>query len=219
MPAPVIMSVQHGHALIEDLSRFSSAGRQYLLIAGYRWLWDPLSTVRKRKILSKGYAASGFQTIDPAALQVAHGQGACGGEWSAEPSNNLFGLTVTLKDVFTVVAAFVLSVGGAGAIIFALSSWLGSLWAKRLMAAETARHERDLARLKADLERVIDHSSQACRQKLELSREVAAPMIDLIVELEHSGSVRPEAMIEFERRRLNLTAHRATGNVCIGPSV
>lgn len=46
-------------------------------------------------------------------------------------------------------------------MVFALSSWLGKVWANRLMAAETARHAHDLALWRAELEKtLVVHGAQ-----------------------------------------------------------
>ena len=45
------------------------------------------------------------------------------------------------------------SVGGGGAIVAGLSSWLGKVWANRLMAEEKAKYEKELERLTKQLER------------------------------------------------------------------
>ena len=45
------------------------------------------------------------------------------------------------------------SVGVGGAIVAGLSSWLGKVWADRLMAKETAKFREDLERLTKQLER------------------------------------------------------------------
>ena len=34
-----------------------------------------------------------------------------------------------MKEIFQTVSAILISIGGAGTIIFALSSWLGKVWA------------------------------------------------------------------------------------------
>jgi hypothetical protein len=60
---------------------------------------------------------------------------------------------VTLSDILSVAAAVVAALGGGAAIVFALSSWLGKVWANHLMEADKARHARDLKALEADLSR------------------------------------------------------------------
>lgn len=49
-------------------------------------------------------------------------------------------------------AAVLVSLGGGGAIVAGLSSWLGRVWAQRLMQEDRARYDRELANLRATLE-------------------------------------------------------------------
>lgn len=50
--------------------------------------------------------------------------------------------------VFQLISALLASVGGAGAIIIAVSSWLGKVWANRLMEKDRAQHSKELEALK-----------------------------------------------------------------------
>ena len=56
-------------------------------------------------------------------------------------------------DVLKIVAGVIAALGGGGAIVAGLSSWLGKVWADRLMAKETAKFREDLERLTKQLER------------------------------------------------------------------
>src|SRR5689334_4601933 len=58
---------------------------------------------------------------------------------------------MTLEAIMTSVAAFILSLGGGGAIVFMLSSWLGKVWANRLMAGDKSKHDMALERLRTEL--------------------------------------------------------------------
>lgn len=49
-------------------------------------------------------------------------------------------------------AAILASLGGAGAIVIGFSSYLGKLWADRLMRSEKAAHETALMKLRNELE-------------------------------------------------------------------
>lgn len=56
-------------------------------------------------------------------------------------------------DIVKIVAGVIAALGGGGAIVAGLSSWLGKVWADRLMAKETAKFREDLERLTKQLER------------------------------------------------------------------
>ena len=55
-------------------------------------------------------------------------------------------------DAFQIAQAVLVALGGGGFLVFALSSWLGKVWANRLMAKETAKYEDEIERLKSQLQ-------------------------------------------------------------------
>jgi len=55
------------------------------------------------------------------------------------------------SDVWNVSLAVLLSLGGGGSIVFALSSWLGKVWATRIMDEERASYASTLEELKNKL--------------------------------------------------------------------
>lgn len=58
-----------------------------------------------------------------------------------------------MDEIFKVAAAIIASIGGAGVIIFGLSSYLGRVWSERLMRKERHRFEEQLSKLKEELRR------------------------------------------------------------------
>jgi hypothetical protein len=110
------------------------------------------------------------------------------------------------ENAFEIAQAVILSLGGGVVIVFAFSNWLGKIWAGRLMASETARHNQNLETLRASLQAQVDHFSQTYKQKIELYKEVSNPLIDLIVKAQHSGGLTPEDLKDFDKSRLTTTA-------------
>ena len=51
-------------------------------------------------------------------------------------------------DVLKIISASLASVGGAGTIIWALSSWLGKVWASRILEADRAKYQAQLEVIK-----------------------------------------------------------------------
>ena len=47
-----------------------------------------------------------------------------------------------LGDILYIAGAIVFSLGGGAALVIALSSWLGKLWAQRIIQSEAAEHQR-----------------------------------------------------------------------------
>jgi hypothetical protein len=56
-----------------------------------------------------------------------------------------------LSEMFKLVGAILVSLGGGAAIIFGFSNWLGKVWANRLMEKEKATHARELESLRNQL--------------------------------------------------------------------
>lgn len=66
------------------------------------------------------------------------------------------------------------SIGIGGAIVAALSSWLGKVWAERLMAKETAKYREELERLSKQLERKNYVSKVRFDAEFAIYRELCA---------------------------------------------
>lgn len=107
---------------------------------------------------------------------------------------------------FEIASAVLLSVGGGGIIVIAFSSWLGKVWASRLMSAQTAKHNQDIEELRATLQTQGDKNSQNYKQKIELYKEVSAPLIELVVKAQHAGRLTPQDLKDFDQSRLTTTA-------------
>lgn len=60
---------------------------------------------------------------------------------------------MTIAEVWKVVEAVLLSLGGGSAIVLGFSNWLGKVWANRLMEKERAAHAAELERLRSSLEK------------------------------------------------------------------
>jgi hypothetical protein len=53
-----------------------------------------------------------------------------------------------MDEIFKISGAILASVGGAAAIIFAMSSWLGKVWANRILEKDKLAYSSELERLK-----------------------------------------------------------------------
>ena len=73
------------------------------------------------------------------------------------------------------------SVGGGGAIVAGLSSWLGKVWADRLMAKETAKFREDLERLTKQLERKNYVSKVRFDAEFAMYQELSKVFFDVVV--------------------------------------
>jgi hypothetical protein len=61
-------------------------------------------------------------------------------------------ISMEWESVFKFVTASIASIGVGGAVVFALSSWLAKVWAKRILAVETHNLDSALAATKRQLD-------------------------------------------------------------------
>ena len=113
------------------------------------------------------------------------------------------------SNAFEIAQAVLLSLGGGGIIVFALSNWLGKVWANRLMATATAQHEKDLEKLNSELRREDNRHALNYKEKIDLYKGISEPIIELIVLIEKTGSITQELMTSFELKRLSSTSQLA----------
>ncbi|MCP3959878.1 MAG: hypothetical protein GY719_18695 [bacterium] len=62
---------------------------------------------------------------------------------------------MTITDALTFTATALVSLGGGGVIVFALSSWLGRVWASRILEQDRAKYQEELERVRGDRERSV----------------------------------------------------------------
>ncbi len=129
-----------------------------------------------------------------------------------------------LQGALEIAGTIIVSLGGGGLIVFGLSSWLGKVWADRLMQKEKATHDRDLEdfrakavrRLeeeKAHYERALEdfkshldrenkRAHQTFEERIAFYKEAMNPVIDLITESQRTGKLNQTMWLEFEKQRL-----------------
>jgi hypothetical protein len=76
------------------------------------------------------------------------------------------------EDVFKLITASVASIGAGGAIVFALSSWLGKVWAKRILANETHNLATELEETKRKLDFVKETTLRFQNDKIQTYRAI-----------------------------------------------
>jgi len=59
---------------------------------------------------------------------------------------------MTLSEVFQIAATILVSLGGAGAIVMACASWLGKVWANRILESDRRKYSEELERVRSELE-------------------------------------------------------------------
>jgi hypothetical protein len=72
--------------------------------------------------------------------------------------------SASVADVFAVAGAVIASLGSGGLLVFAMSSWLGRVWATRIMEREKTALTISIENAKAELTRSIE------REKAEMAK-------------------------------------------------
>lgn len=67
---------------------------------------------------------------------------------------------MTWEDALKIISATIISAGAGGAIIFSLSSWLGKVWANRILENERHLLATDLETAKRDLDGVVSENGK-----------------------------------------------------------
>jgi len=68
---------------------------------------------------------------------------------------------MTLTEVIQVAAAIVVSLGGGGAIVMLCASWLGKVWANRILESDRRKYAEELERVRFELGRAsLVHKAQ-----------------------------------------------------------
>ena len=90
-------------------------------------------------------------------------------------------MEISWTEVLKIVAGVIAALGGGGAIVAGLSSWLGKVWADRLMAKETAKFREDLERLTKQLERKNYVSKVRFDAEFAIYQELSKVFFDVVV--------------------------------------
>ena len=76
---------------------------------------------------------------------------------------------MSLQEALQIGAVVIGSLGGGGLIVFAMSNWLGGVWADRLMQQEKAKHDADLERLRAQLQQQASNEIELVKRQLDIA--------------------------------------------------
>jgi hypothetical protein len=123
--------------------------------------------------------------------------------------------SVNWEDIFKLVGAVVFSLGGGGAIVFGLSSWLGKVWADRILANKAHQLTMELEATKRDLDVIKENTLRFQNDKILTYRAVIDIVARLLAALDSHQSgrlVKPEAgarFDEFNEQRMRIYGYLA----------
>jgi len=110
---------------------------------------------------------------------------------------------------FEIAQAVLLSLGGGGAIVFGLSSFLGKFWAQKILQSEKKEHDKEIAQFRTELDQLASVKALNYQQKIDLYKLVSNPLVELVALLDKKDGITPEHLHEFNRQRLHITTQLA----------
>jgi len=86
-------------------------------------------------------------------------------------------------DAFKLASSIFVSIGGGSVIIFSLSSWLGKIWAERILSADRNHYQKQMESLKHDYQRQMEVFRSDVALKLEIAKRFSENQFRLYNEL------------------------------------
>ena len=83
------------------------------------------------------------------------------------------------NEIFKIISGVIISVGGAGAIIWKLSSYLGKIWAERHLESIKKEYQKEIESYKAQLDMLKETSLRYSGQQFELYTKLWRSLYDL----------------------------------------
>lgn len=75
-----------------------------------------------------------------------------------------------------------------------------------MMVSERAKYESSLTELKTKLQKEAKHNNHLLMQKIDLYKEVAEPIIKLVVKAQHQETLTQADLQDFDKERLSTSA-------------
>ncbi|MDF5615367.1 hypothetical protein P7M48_12040 [Vibrio parahaemolyticus] len=113
------------------------------------------------------------------------------------------------ESAFNIAQAILVSLGGGAAIVLGASSFLGKLWAQRILQKEQSKMALEIEEYKNKLGELTANKQINYYQKLELYKSVSAPLIDLVANITHQEILTRDYIRGFDKQRLHMTAQLA----------
>jgi len=89
-----------------------------------------------------------------------------------------------IEAIFKVAAAIIASLGGAALLLAAFANWLGSIWAKRMLQNERAKHSELLEELKTELDLLKQKDITRHHDKIAVYKDIVHIVCEILRELE-----------------------------------
>lgn len=122
---------------------------------------------------------------------------------------------MTIEAAFKIATAIIVSLGGGAFLILAFSSWLGAIWAKRMLQSERAKHAKLLENIKNELDIIKQKDLTRHHDKLTLYRDIVCIISEILRELEAISTLKQETISEDVERSFSLNRTKAYGYISL----
>ena len=122
---------------------------------------------------------------------------------------------MSMEDVFRLITAGIVSIGGGGLIVLAFSSWLGKVWASRILANETHQLSTQLEATKRELDVIKETTLRFKNDKIITYRIVIDAIARILATLDAFEGGRLNAddtaarFDEFNEQRIRVYGYLA----------
>jgi len=120
-----------------------------------------------------------------------------------------------LKEIFEVAFAILASLGGAALLLAAFSSWLGNLWAKRMLQNERAKHQESLESVKRELNLLLQKDVTRHHDKLATYKDIIHFICEILRELEAVGLGTKAQVSQSVKDNFSLLRNKAYGYITL----
>ena len=130
-----------------------------------------------------------------------------------------------MTEILQLVGAALFSVASGGVVVFSLSTWLGKVWANRILETDRQEFSREMTKLQQEYHKDL----QQARSELEIYKETVLRIqndklaiyrvaVDIVADmlshfdaviLKHLPNLPPEKYHDFNRRRMQLYGYLA----------
>ncbi len=109
-----------------------------------------------------------------------------------------------LSNILEISAPFLASLGGAGIVIIALSSWLGKVWASRLMESEKHENQKQLTLITEQLKKQNSLELEKIRFEMESLLKSRQIKFEYLHEKRADALIKLYALIESVKKRAQI---------------
>jgi hypothetical protein len=122
---------------------------------------------------------------------------------------------MNIDEIFKISAAVIASIGGSALILAAFSSWLGSVWAKRMLQNERAKHSETLESIKKELDLLKQKELTRHFDKLAIYKDVVHLISEILRELEAVSTSKHSSINSDVEHSFSLCRNKAYGYISL----